>query len=172
MAISGPAKRVGLLPEPCLVNHIVREIGHQPGALPLLQYALTELFELRQGRKLTLAAYQKSGGVNGALARRAEEIYTGLGQAEQNAARQLFLRLVTLGEGVEVTRRRVLRAEIEALSGLEKVNGGRAALEAVLEQYGKHRLLTFDHDPRTHGPTWKWPTKPCWQWSTPARLAR
>jgi hypothetical protein len=59
-AISGPAKRAGLLPESGLVSHIVREVGDQPGALPLLQYALTELFEQRQGRKLT--TYKQSGG--------------------------------------------------------------------------------------------------------------
>ncbi len=155
-AITGPARRAGLAPEAGLVNRIVREVGDQPGALPLLQYALTELFERRQGRKLTLEAYEKSGGVTGALARRAEEIYSGLGEAERRAARQLFLRLVTLGEGVEDTRRRVLRAEVEALIGLEAQgdgHSGRAALDAVIEIYGRYRLLTFDHDPLTRGPT-------------------
>src|SRR6185503_9056627 len=106
----------GLALEPELVPTIIREIGDQPGMLPLLQYALTELFERRQGRTLTLAAYQESGGVKGALARRAEELYTGLDEAGQEMIRQLFLRLVTLGEGTEDTRRRVLRAELEALT--------------------------------------------------------
>ncbi|UCC87067.1 MAG: protein kinase, partial [Anaerolineales bacterium] len=116
LAIGGPAKRVGLVLEPGLVNNIVHDVGEQPGTLPLLQYALTELFERRQGRLLSLAAYQSSGGVRGALARRAEELYAGLGGAGQEATRQLFLRLIMPGEGNQDTRRRVLRAELEALS--------------------------------------------------------
>ena len=151
-AIAGPARRAGLAVETGLVQRIVREIGDQPGGLPLLQYALTELFERRQGRRLTLEAYVQSGGVTGALARRAEELYTGLSAPEQEAARQLFLRLVTLGEGVEDTRRRVLRAEIEALTVLSEA-AARPALNRVIDIYGRYRLLTFDHDPRTRGPT-------------------
>jgi len=42
----------------------------------------------------------------GALARRADKIYSGLNSAAQQLTRQLFLRLVTLGEGAEDTRRR------------------------------------------------------------------
>ena len=70
----------------------------QPGALPLLQYALTELFERREGRRLTAAAYELIGGVPGALGRRAAEVYAGLDPAAQSMARQIFLRLVTWGK--------------------------------------------------------------------------
>ena len=55
--------------------------------------------------------------MRGALARRAEEIYLGLGEQGREAARQLLLRLVTLGEGQEDTRRRVLRSEVNSLIG-------------------------------------------------------
>ena len=94
--------------EPELVATIIKDVGDQPGALPLLQYALTELFERRdqQTNTLTLSAYRQTGGVLGALARRADELYEGLNDEEKEACRQLFLRLVTLGEGVEDTRRR------------------------------------------------------------------
>jgi WD40 repeat protein len=111
-AIVGPAEQVGLALEAGLVPTIVHDVEAQPGALPLLQYALTELFERREGRALTRAAYQASGGVTGALARRADELFEQLDVAGQEAARQLFLRLVTLGEGTEDTRRRVLRSEL------------------------------------------------------------
>ena len=94
---------------------MVTDVIDQPGALPLLQYTLTELFDERQDGVMTLKAYEALGGVSGALAQRAEEIYAGLDAAGQEATRQLFLRLVTLGEGVEDTRRRVLRAELEAI---------------------------------------------------------
>ena len=131
----------------------------QPGALPLLQYALTELFERREGRLLTRQAYQSIGGVMGALGRRAEEVYAMLDPARQDAARQLFLRLVTLGEGVEDTRRRVLRTELISLTpqlplqSLGEGAAGERAMDAVIETFGKSRLLSFDRDPATRGPT-------------------
>src|SRR6185436_12961783 len=103
-AIIAPAERVGLRLETGLVSTILNDLGEQPGILPLLQYALTELYERREGLTLTLAAYQGMGGVLGALARRADEIYTTLDPAACELARQMFLRLITLGEGVEDTR--------------------------------------------------------------------
>ncbi len=165
-AITGPTKRAGLMLEPGLVSTIIDDIGDQPGTLPLLQYALTELFERREGRKLTLAAYQASGGVLGALARRAGELYDDLDEPGQEAARQLFLRLVTLGEGTEDTRRRVLRSELVAIQPPSNsplwgedylisppLGGNERGLNAVINIFGKYRLLTFDHDPVTRGPT-------------------
>jgi WD40 repeat protein/DNA-binding XRE family transcriptional regulator len=188
LAIARPAERVGRALEPGLMNTILYDVGEQPGTLPLLQYALTELFERRQGRLLCLAAYQASGGVSGALARRAEDLYAGLETAGQEAARQLFLRLVTPGEGSEDTRRRVLRAELEGLTDdgrrpstegngrARSTTGGQVArggyspsavgdhspfairhsskvMDQVIDLYGRYRLLTFDHDPVTRGPT-------------------
>jgi WD40 repeat protein/serine/threonine protein kinase len=146
-AICGPAERVGVTLEGALVARIVQEVGDQPGALPLLQYALTELFEHSEGVTLTLEAYEAGGGVLGALGRRAEAIYSDLEKSKQPAARQLFLRLITLGEGTEDVRRRTLRSELMALSELED------SLANLLDVFGRHRLLTFDHDPATRGPT-------------------
>jgi WD40 repeat protein/transcriptional regulator with XRE-family HTH domain len=114
-AIVGPAKRVGVAVEPELIADIVHDVGEQPGTLPLIQYALTELFERREGRKLVRTAYRAGGGVRGALARRAEAIYAALDPASQVAARQIFLRLVTLGTGAEDTRRRVRQSELESI---------------------------------------------------------
>jgi energy-coupling factor transporter ATP-binding protein EcfA2 len=101
-AIVRPAERVGAKFEAGLVASIVSEVNYQPGALPLLQYALTELFEGRQGRVLSREAYQAIGGTVGALARRADEIYEGIAAQGQEAARQMFLRLITLGEGLRI----------------------------------------------------------------------
>ena len=178
-AIRNPATRVGLTLEPGLAAAIIHDVADQPGGLPLLQYALTELFEKRDGRTLTKKAYAEIGGVLGALGRRAEEVFAGLKDDEQALARQLFLRLVTLGEGVEDTRRRVLRSEVESLVGLTPTpalphpqsarigegeppslvgvlptgEGRGGGLMAVIESFGKHRLLSFDRDPLTRGPT-------------------
>ena len=93
-AIAGPAARVGVVPELALVAEMAADVSDRPGALPLLQYALTELFERRRGRALTLEAYREIGGVSGALVRRAEDLYEAMSEPEREAAKQLFLRLV------------------------------------------------------------------------------
>lgn len=146
-AIVEPAAQVGVSLEPGLIAAIVADVSEQPGALPLLQYALTELFERRQGRVLTLDAYEQIGGVLGALARRAEELFSALTRSQQQAARQLFLRLVVTDENGTTARRRVLRNELLSVDVAEE------AMASVIDQFGKYRLLTFDRDPVTRGPT-------------------
>jgi len=124
-AIAGPAERVGATLETGLIPLIISDVQEQPGTLPLMQYALTELYQRRQGRRLALDAYQSSGGVLGALARRADRLYTELDDAGRTATRRLFLRLVTVGESMEDTRRRVLRTELEAFGGDEDQEDGQ-----------------------------------------------
>ena len=133
-AISKPAEQVGVTFEEGLVAAIVSEIHYQPGALPLLQYALTELFDNREGRHLTCRAYEHIGKTTGALARRAETIYDELDAAGREAAHQMFLRLVTLGEGAEDTRRRVPRAELLAVAPDPDV------MDEVIDTYTAYRL--------------------------------
>jgi WD40 repeat protein/serine/threonine protein kinase/ABC-type sugar transport system substrate-binding protein len=146
-AISRPAQRSGIQIEPELVEAIISDVQEEPGALPLLQYALTELFERRSGQVMTLKSYKESGGVLGSLARRAEELYNEVDEAQQEAIRQLFLRLVTLGEGTEDTRRRVVWSEL-AFGDSED-----DPLHHVLATYTRFRLLTADNDPQTREPT-------------------
>ncbi|MFZ1396986.1 MAG: protein kinase, partial [Candidatus Promineifilaceae bacterium] len=156
-AITKPVENLGMSLAPELVATIMQDVGSQPGMLPLLQYALTELFDKRQEQVITLAHYRETGGVTGALASRADEIFNQLSPAEQAATRQIFLRLVTLGEGVEDTRRRVPLAELENLT----VNSDQLSVNSEpntdyrtpITEYGKRRLLTFDHDSITRGPT-------------------
>ncbi|MEL6271709.1 MAG: protein kinase, partial [Chloroflexota bacterium] len=145
-AIRKPADRARLKLEDGLVADIIADVSQQPGMLPLMQYALTELFERREGNLLTKAAYADIGGVTGALARRADELYESLDESHRAIARQLFLRLVTLGDGVEDTRRRAQLAELLALEKADDV-------QQVIDHFGKYRLLTFDHDPATRAPT-------------------
>ncbi len=144
--ISGPAQRVGAVLEDGLIETIIEDVREQPGALPLLQYALTELFERREGALLTIAAYQDIGGTLGALAKRAEEVYSRFEERGKNMTRQMFLRLVTLGEGQEDTRRRILQSELLTL-------GDRDVVEEVIDRFGRYRLLTFDRDDATRGST-------------------
>ena len=106
-AIEKPAKAAGLsFAPPELVDRILSDVGSQEGRLPLLQYALKETWERREGSKLTAEAYTEVGGVAGAIERTAEGAYERLTQDQKDAARRLFLRLVTPGEGQEDTRAR------------------------------------------------------------------
>ncbi|MFL5799047.1 MAG: protein kinase domain-containing protein [Actinomycetota bacterium] len=147
-AVAGPAEGVGVGVDPSLVADIVVQVTTQPGALPLLQYALTEIFDRRRDSVLTIEASKEVGGVAGALSRSAEEVYLRLNQAGREATRQLFLRLVTLGkEQAGDTRRRVLRSEITSLEVDQE------AMAGVIETFGARRLLSFDRDPATRGPT-------------------
>src|SRR5207248_2714988 len=111
-----PAEAVGVRIQPQLRAEMLADVSDQPGALPLLQYALTELFEERAGAELTLDAYRVMGGVSGAIARRAEALYGAQDVGGQQAIRQLFLRLIAIGEdGTLDTRRRALRSELASL---------------------------------------------------------
>jgi WD40 repeat protein/DNA-binding SARP family transcriptional activator/class 3 adenylate cyclase len=146
-AIRRPAQQVGVSPEPGLIAEMIAEVAHQPGALPLLQYALTELFERRDDDRLTLRDHQAIGGVAGALSARADRILEATDPDGRRAIKQVFLRLVTLGEGTQDTRRRVVRGELDALDVRQE------AINGVLDAFGRHRFLTFDRDPSTREPT-------------------
>ena len=102
-----PAKKVGLtFDPPSLVQRILDEAGEDEGMLPLLQYALKETWALRKGSTMTGDSYARSGGVREAIRITAERTFDALSSEDQQAARQLFLRLVTPGEGQEDTRAR------------------------------------------------------------------
>ena len=145
-AIRGPAEQAGVTFDRGLVEQIVSSMNYQAGALPLLQYALTELFDRREGRLLTNEAYQEIGGAVGALANRADEIYRTLSGEAQELTHQLFLRLVTLGEGAEDARRRAPFAELLSLTENTDL------MEEVIDQFAAYRFLALDHDPQTRQP--------------------
>jgi WD40 repeat protein/serine/threonine protein kinase/DNA-binding SARP family transcriptional activator len=145
-AIVAPADRTGLTVEPRLVAALIADVANRPAALPLLQYALTELAERNEDGVLRLGAYRRIGGVSGALAMRAEQLFEPMNDAERAACRQLFLRLVALGEGGEETRRRVRRSELTLLAD-------PSVMEGVIDVFGRHRFLAFDRDPDSREPT-------------------
>jgi len=147
LSVTQPARGAGLELEPGLVTEIVRDVRSQPGGLPLLQHALTELVDRRHGRELTTDAYRQSGGVLGALSRRAEEVYLSLDARRREAAEQLFLRLVDVGEVRDGSRSRVTYSDLTSM-GVDV-----STIDDVVGRFGAHRLLTFDRDPVTRGPT-------------------
>ncbi|WP_242040283.1 nSTAND1 domain-containing NTPase [Anabaena subtropica] len=121
-AIIKPAELVGLSVEEALVRKMIADVQGSPASLPLLQYALTELWELwhqdwqqrgtAAGKTLTLTNYDQIGEVKGALEKQADKIYNTLSEKEQAVAKRIFLELTQLGEGTEDTRRRVLKGEL------------------------------------------------------------
>ncbi|MCP4420190.1 MAG: protein kinase, partial [Chloroflexi bacterium] len=111
-AIANPARRYGLLFETGLVARILDDVGDESGNLPLLQFALTELWEKIHNATLTHEGYDEIGGVEGALARYADQEFSQLTPTEQQQARQVFIQMVRPGAGTEDTRRLAARNEL------------------------------------------------------------
>jgi energy-coupling factor transporter ATP-binding protein EcfA2 len=144
-AIERPALAVGQVFEPGLVERILNDVTDAPGSLPLLEFALTELW-VRQTAAglLTHEAYEAIGEVQGAVARRAEVVYRGLEeQGQGEIVRHIFLRLTHYGEGVKGTRRQA------TLDNLVTPRTPRVAVEAVGRALADARLLVIGRDEAT-----------------------
>jgi WD40 repeat protein len=112
-AIELPAQRADLTVEEQLTEALVSDTVGQPGGLPLLSTALLELWTHRRDRTLHLDDYLRAGGVQGAVARLAEEAFGRLDVDGQAAAKRILLRLAAPGKGAEVVRRRAPLAEFD-----------------------------------------------------------
>ena len=139
-AIEGPAGGAGLRLETGLSDAMLADVEGEPGALPLLSHALYESWARRDGRVLTRAGYLAAGGVRGAIAHTAEEIFLGCSQQERVLMRRMFFQLTELGETTEDTRRRVPLTDLIP----EGEGGGEAT--AVLERLAGSRLLVVGDD--------------------------
>jgi WD40 repeat protein/class 3 adenylate cyclase len=133
-AIELPARRARLRVEAALADALVAEVADEPGGLPLLSTALMELWQAREDGWLRVDAYERIGGVRGAVARLAEASYEQLDEAEREAARRIFLRLSGIGDGEVLTRRRVPVSEFD-------VDTDPVAAD-VLARLTQDRLLT------------------------------
>lgn len=141
-AIIGPARGVGVDVDAGLVERLVSDVHDRPGGLPLLQFALVELFDSRESDLLTLEVHEEIGGVTGSLARRAEGVYEGLETDQQSSIKQVFLRLVTVIDDSPPTRRRVRVTELDDLDA-----------EQAIDAFARSRMLVFDNHPDTRTPT-------------------
>ena len=141
LAIEQPALNAGLTFEPGLVDLILKDMGDEPGALPLLSHALLETWKRRKYLTLTFQGYNQSGGIRGAIAQTAENVYLKLDKEQQAAARRIFLSLTELGQTSEDgllrpdTRRRVL------LTDLFPDRAGSKTLESLLKLLSDARLI-------------------------------
>jgi hypothetical protein len=129
-AIRRPAESGNVSFDPGLVETLLDDVENKPGSLPLLQFALREMWGRQQNRKITRKAYDEIGGVEGAVAQRAETIFAamtenGTDPRMARAFQRLFTRLVALGEGQQDTRRVVDRRELgdEAWSLAQRLAG-------------------------------------------------
>ncbi|MEH2420365.1 MAG: trypsin-like peptidase domain-containing protein [Nostoc sp.] len=111
-AIAQPANKQGVRLEEGLAERILQAVADSPGNLPLLEFALTQLWVKQQNCQMTHAAYEVIGGVEKSLANHAEAEFGKLKPEEQQRAQQVFVQLVRPGEGTEDTRRLATRNDV------------------------------------------------------------
>ncbi|MFI7061917.1 BTAD domain-containing putative transcriptional regulator [Kribbella sp. NPDC050124] len=133
-AIEQPARMAALTVEPGLTDLVVNEVADQPGALPLMSHALAETWKRREGRTLTVAGYNASGGIRGAVAQSAEQIYEQTPPEQRTVLRDLLLRLVTPGPDGEPIRSRLPRRVV--ITGADD--------DAMVDRLVASRLVTSD----------------------------
>ncbi|ALG10931.1 WD40 repeat domain-containing serine/threonine protein kinase [Kibdelosporangium phytohabitans] len=153
-AIVQPARDFGVEIEPGLPERLIADLGvrgesgYEPGALPRMAHALREAWNFREGNTLTLAAYRKAGGIDGAVSRTAEDIHGKLDPPSRETLRAVLLRLVTVSDDGAVARRRVDPREIGGpiLDGLiaarlvtVDATGARLSHEALLTAWPRLR---------------------------------
>jgi class 3 adenylate cyclase/WD40 repeat protein/tRNA A-37 threonylcarbamoyl transferase component Bud32 len=139
-SVTEPARLAGLRLEAGLVELVMRDVGHEPGALPLLSHALRATWERRDGRTMTVEGYRESGGVASAIARTADSVAAALPEERRHLMRSVFLRLTSLGEGTQDSSRPVTVEE------LIPEGGSPQAIRALLERLADSRLVTLGGD--------------------------
>ncbi len=151
-AITEPAHMAGFQVEAGLVELLLREMApstaphqvaaHEPGAMPLLSHALQATFEAAVAadtdKILTVQGYRSTGGIHHAVADTAEAAYAALATRGQQLARQVFLRLVHVGEGTADTRRVVDRDELVG----QRSDAEAEELDDILDTLVACRLLS------------------------------
>jgi serine/threonine protein kinase len=134
-AIVQPAERAGYRFEsPQIVDQMLEHLASTQGALPLLQFAATKLWELRDAARklLTLQSYEAIGGIAGALASHADRVVSELSPQAKSLARALLLRLVT----PERTR------AVVSVDELRELSRDPREVQVLVDQLVQARLLT------------------------------
>ncbi|NMG21267.1 CHAT domain-containing protein [Brasilonema bromeliae] len=111
-AIEQPAQKLNVKLQTYLAERILDDIGNEPGNLPLLEFALTQLWDNQKNGEMTHRAYDEIGGLKQALVKHAEQVYSRLSQSQQQQTQRVFLALVRLGEATKDTRRVATHQEI------------------------------------------------------------
>jgi serine/threonine protein kinase len=133
-AIVQPVEMVGHRYEStAMVDDMLNALAHTPGALPLLQFAASKLWDARdrERRRITEASYRAIGGISGALATHADDVVASMTAPAQKLTQTVFRRLVT----PERTR------AIVELGDLEQLTPDRTELGRIIDQLVAARLL-------------------------------
>ena len=146
-AIVLPTLAVGAQIEPALVEQLISDTKGEPGALPLLQFALKDLFDAQAPRKgdvvtLTRKDYLARGGLHQALERHAESVFAQFTETQKQLARQIFTHLIEVSCGAEDTRRTARFAEL-LTSDTDKEQ-----VATVVQTLAQARLITVDDPSR------------------------
>ena len=148
-SIARPALQVGLRIDPDLVAQIIADMEDEPGALPLMQFALKDLFDARAQAggviALTKEDYLARGGLHKALQRYADSAFSQLTSHEQELARTVFEGLVQPGKGTQDTRRTALFSE------LVPANDNKEDVVEVIRKLADARLVTTEELGTTPG---------------------
>jgi len=153
-AIEGQAARVALRFEADLSQQILDDVEGEPGAMPLLQHALWELWNRRHGRWLKASEYRAFGGVRQAIASTAEQVFSICTALERERMRDIFLRLTRLDDDITTnlhrdTRRRVLIRDLIPVGSdptatillLDKLANARLVVKTETEVEVAHETL-------------------------------
>jgi WD40 repeat protein/energy-coupling factor transporter ATP-binding protein EcfA2 len=111
-AIAKPSQQLGIKLEQGLTERLINTVSKQPGYLPLLEFALTQLWRKQKQNLLSHAAYEEIGGIENALTNHAEQIYIQLDKTDRPRLQKIFIQLVNPGEGTEDTRRLATRSQV------------------------------------------------------------
>jgi energy-coupling factor transporter ATP-binding protein EcfA2 len=141
-AIAQPALRVGLRMDSDLISNIINDMKGEPGALPLMQFALKDLFDSQQEKgsltALTLNDYLMRGGIHMSLERHADHSFAALSESEQQLARSIFSALIEIGRGTADTPRTALFDEVIP------ANTKAEDVKRVVQKLADARLITTD----------------------------
>lgn len=141
-AIEQPAIGQGAIVQPRLLAQILQDVEAEENCLPLLEFALSQLWEKKVDSELTLGDYRQLGGIAGALDAHAEGLYKTLAsQKREQWVKPVMLRLVRTGEGTKDTRQRQRKSDLLEM-GKDAVE--REAIESVIQSLVDGRLLVSD----------------------------
>ncbi len=147
--IEKPAEATGYTFEPGLVERILQETGQEPGNLALVEYALKQLFERRNGQVFTIRAYEAIGGVVGAIATKANDVLSSLEEEVRGAFDAVFAELVHLDRERPPTRRRAAvstfstnRAAVQLIDAL----AGQECRVLVTSGTGQEAIAEVAHE--------------------------
>lgn len=159
--IEKPAEATGCRFESGLVERILQETGQEPGNLPLVAYALKQLFERREDRTFTVKAYEAIGGVVGAIATKANDVLSGLDKTVQEAFDLVFAELVHVERGRPPTRKRAAFSTFGADPNAEQCIDALAGQDCrvlVTSGSGQEAIVEVAHEKLFS----EWPTLKNW----------